>query len=121
MDKKKLKECIQTEINVNRTQYPNGVLGVVSSYDRYRNTASVIISKPDSDEIDEILNNVACPVLLGIQSVAPTPGRPCYVVFKGGNRSQPLITHFYNHRYDQFDYGKQTAADIALPNFLLNL
>lgn len=121
MDKKSLQECVKDEIRNSRGQYPNGVLGVVSSYDRYTNTATVIASRPDSDEVDEVMNKVPCPVLLGIQSSAPEPGRPCFVVFKGGNRTQPLITHFYNHQYDKFDYQRQTTARVALPSYLLNL
>lgn len=121
MDKKYLKECIQNEIHSNRVQYPSMALGVVSSYDRYTNTATVIVSKPDTDEVDEILHKVPCPVLLGVQSVAPSPGMPCLVAYKGGNRHQPLITHFYNHRYDMYNYGPQNKADVAIPNFLLNL
>ena len=121
MKEKDLKKCIKNEINTNRTQYPNGVLGVISAYDRYTNSATVIVSRPDTDEVDEILNKVPCPVLLGIQSVAPEPGLPCYVVYKVGNRSQPLITHFYNHNYNLYNYGPQTQANVALPNFLLNI
>lgn len=121
MDKKSIKDCVQQELSNNRNQYPTGVFGVISAYDRYTNTATVITSRPDSDEIDEILNKVPCPVLLGVQTVAPSPGLPCYVIFKGGNRSQPLVSHFWNHRYDEYNYGPQTKADVALPSYLLNL
>lgn len=115
-----LKKCINSSIQGDRAQRPHGVLGVISSYDRYNNTATVIVSRPDTDEVEEILRNVPCPVLLGLQSVAPDPGRPCYVVYKNGNKSQALITHYYNHRYDHFDYSRQTRADIAIPSYLLN-
>lgn len=112
---------IHETISADRAQKPNGVLGVISSYDRYTHTATVIASRPDTDEVEEILQNVPCPVLLGVQAVAPEPGRPCYVVFKGGNRTQALITHYYNHRYDQYDYSRQTKADVAIPSYLLNI
>ena len=114
-DKAYLKQCI----NEQRQQYPNGALGVISSYDRYTNTATVIVSRPDTDEVEEIMHRVPCPVLLGVQAVAPEPGRPCFLVFKGGNRSQALITHYYNHRYDQADYDKQTRSHVGLPSYLI--
>jgi hypothetical protein len=115
-----IKKCVKDSLQMDRAQRPNGVLGVISSYDRYTNTATVMVSKPDTDEIEEILPNVPCPVLLGVQSVAPEPGRPCYVVYKNGNKSQALITHYYNHRYDHYDYFKQARAEVLLPSYLLN-
>ncbi len=121
MDKKNIEECVKGLVQSDRTQHPSGVLGVVASFDRYTNTATVIVSASDSDVVEEILYKVPCPVLLGVQSVAPEPGRPCYVAFKGGNKNQALITHFYNHMYDETDYGRQTQADVALPSYLLNL
>lgn len=104
-----------------RAQHPSGVLGVVISYDSESNTATVVVSSADSDDIEEIIYKVPCPVLLGIQSVAPEPGRPCYVIFKGGNRSQALISHFYNHLYNDKDYVIQSRADMAMPSYLLNI
>lgn len=121
MNKDEMKKCVQKELHHSRTQNPTGVLGVISAYDRYTNTASVITSQPDTDEIDEVMRNVPCPVLLGIQSVAPEPGRPCFVVFKNGNRTKPLISHYYNHNYDKYDYSKQNKTHIAFPSYLINL
>lgn len=112
--KAEIDKCIQN----NRLQYPAGVLGVIASYDRYTNTATVITTKADTDEVEEILKNVPCPVLLGIQAAAPDPGMPCYVIFKGGNRTQALISHYYNHKYDEYNYGPQTKADIDIPSYL---
>lgn len=121
MDKRAIEDCVKSHVQSDRAQHPSGVLGVVSSYDRYTNTATVMVSAADSDAIEEILYKVPCPVLLGVQSVAPEPGRPCYVAFKGGNRNQALITHFYNHLYDETDYSRQNKANIALPSYLLNI
>ena len=102
-------------------QAMSGRLGVISSYDEVNNTATVMISGENSDVIEDVLRNVMCPVSLGVQSVTPSPGRECWVVFKNNNISQPLITHYYNHRYSQYDYPKQTQAHIGLPNYLLGL
>jgi len=121
MDKKSIEECVKSKVYSDRVQHPSGVLGVVASYDRYTNTATVMVSAADSDVVEEIMHKVPCPVLLGVQSVAPEPGRPCYVAFKGGNRNQALITHFYNHMYDEIDYSRQNKADVSLPSYLLNI
>ena len=119
-NKKELDRSIAEVLRQERSQRPPGVLGVISSYDRYTNTATVIVSRPDTDEVEEILRKVPCPVLLGIQAVAPEPGRPCYVIFKGGNKTQALISHYYNHRYEDYDYEKQSPAHVSIPSYLLN-
>lgn len=116
-----LKNQINDAIQKNQAQFMSGRLGVISSYNEVNNTATVMISGEQTDVVEEILQNVMCPVTLGVQSVAPSPGRQCWVVFKNNNISQPLITHYYNHRYDQYDYSKQTQANIGLPNYLLGL
>jgi hypothetical protein len=108
-------------VNDNSQQMMSGRLGVISSYDEVNHTATVMISGEKTDVIEDILQNVMCPVTLGIQGVAPSPGRECWVVFKDNNISQPLITHYYNHRYSQYDYSKQTQANYGLPNYLLGI
>lgn len=117
----KMKNEARNAISENKFQAVSGRLGVISSYDQINNTATVIISSEQSDMVEDILTNVMCPVTLGVQSVAPGPGRECWVVFKNNNISQPMITHYYNHRYSQYDYPKQTQANIGLPNYLLGL
>ncbi len=121
MMNQKTTQHIKQEIANNNTQIRSGTLGVISSYDDMHNTATVIITKPQSDEVDEILTNVMCPRTLGIQTVAPMPGIQCWVVFKDNNVTQPLITHFFNHRYFQYDYAKQTKTMTSLPSYLIGL
>lgn len=110
----------QSIIDQSRMNYASGRIGIITSYDPYDNTASVTLSKEQSNEIDEIMTKVPCPVIVGVQSVAPSPGLPCWVVFKGGNETQPLIVSFFNHRYDQYNYNRQTRANVALPLYLTN-
>jgi hypothetical protein len=97
-----------------------GSLGVITSYNRTHNTASVAITENDTDEIREILTNVPCPVMYGVQGVAPTPGKLCYVLFKNGNIQSPLIVGIYNHRYQQFDYERQNNVRFTLPYHLMD-
>lgn len=117
----KMRDEARTAVNENKLQSMTGRLGVIASYDDVTNTATVMISGEQSDAVEDILRNVMCPVVLGVQSVAPSAGRLCWVVFKNGNYSQPLISHYYNHRYDQYDYPKQTQANNGLPSYLLGM
>ena len=117
IDKKQIEEVIQ----YHKFQQQTGRLGVITSYDPFNNTATVLISGEQSDVIEDVLSNVLCPLNLGVQSVAPSPGTQCWVVFKNNNRSQALITHYYNYRYSQGDYDKQSKAQIGLPTYLLGM
>lgn len=92
--------------------------GIVMNYEPSTNTATVLMASPGSDQPGEIHKEVMCPTNIGVQSVAPEPGRPCWVVFKNNNIAFPIITNFFNHVYDQIDYTKQTKAVNPLPKFM---
>ena len=95
--------------------------GIVLKYDATNNTAVVLMSRPDSDEQHEVLNDVLCPVQLGVQSVAPEFGRPCWVNFKGGRKNFPVITHYFNRRYAAIDGDSHRRATTGIPQYLLSL
>lgn len=117
----RMRDEARNAVAENRLQSMTGRLGVIAQYDEISNTATVLISGEQSDAIEDVLEHVMCPVTLGVQTVAPSPGRLCWVVFKNGNYSQPLISHYYNHRYSDYDYGKQTQANNGLPSYLLGM
>jgi hypothetical protein len=106
-------------IGSDRNQNTSGRFGGIVSYDRYTNTATVIISKQNSNQVEQVLKNVQCPVITGLQAVSPSPGKPCWVVFKDGNINQPLITHFFNHEYAGNEYGKQNGIGFSIPSFMM--
>lgn len=100
-------------------KYNGGTFGTIVGYDINTNTATVVIEKQETNHIDQILYGVPCPTYIGVQMVAPEPGRPCWVVFKNGDVSVPLVTHYYNHMYHTYDHKKQTSTDSTIPSFLL--
>jgi len=118
---KKLEQKAQQAVTNYRLQRMSGRLGVIIKYDETTNTATVAISGEQTDQVEEILTKVMCPVQLGVQGVAPQPGTNCWVVFKDDNITQPLISHYYNHRYEQFDYAKQVRSKNDIPNYLLGI
>lgn len=119
MANQKVQQQIDQTIQNQNYKKLTGSVGTVLSYDRFANTASVVVSKSETDEADEVLKNVPCPTHIGIQMAAPEPGRLCYVVFRNGNITQPLITHYYNHRYSEFDHGRQSPTQFNIPTHLL--
>lgn len=92
--------------------------GIVMNYDPLHNTATVLMSSTASDQPGEIHREVLCPTNIGVQSVAPEVGRPCWVVFKNNNFGFPMITHFFNHVYNEIDYTKQNDATNSVPRYM---
>lgn len=114
----KFENHIKSRISQADSERVKSRYGIVTGYDRTSNTATVLMTASDSDLPSEVLKNVPCPVLLGVQTVAPEPGRPCWVVFKGNSETFPVISHFFNHSYEKFDYKRQNNASTGIPSFV---
>lgn len=121
MDSKTLTTTVQQQIDANNVRKTGIRIGVVTSYNSFTNTATVVLSEADTDAVDEIITDVPCPTHLGLQQVAPDVGRMCTVVFKNGAITQPLIVSFFNHSFKTFDYMKQNRAGYTLPTYLVGM
>lgn len=120
-DSRTLNNTIQSKIAASQASTTGMRIGVITSYNDFANTATVLISAADSDEIDEVLTDVPCPVYMGVQGVAPEPGRMCVVVFKNGSITQPLIVNFFNQSYKKFDYLRHNKAGYTLPQYMMGM
>lgn len=114
----KLNEFLHSQIDTKDAQKSTGRYGIVMSYDRKNNTATVLMSSIDSDIPSQFLTDVHCPVVMGVQTTAPEPGRPCWVTFKTDNQQFPVISHYFNYNFQKFDHDRHYNADIGLPNFI---
>jgi hypothetical protein len=95
--------------------------GIILDYNKTKNTAIVLMSQQGSDMPGEMYHNVPCPSQLGLQTVNPEKGRQCWVTFKNGDGEFPIVTHFYNYFYEDYDDAKQQNAIAPLPSFIHNL
>lgn len=95
--------------------------GIVLSYNMQDNTAMVLAARPNSDQTGDTYNNVPCPYLPGVQMVAPEHGTMCWLAFKDGNQSLPMIVTFFKHDYRDSAYSRQTIAANDLPQFMLEM
>lgn len=122
MNNPKFQKHLNDTISARLNTQSGGRHGIVLAYDHTTNTATVAMSAQDSDVIVDLLRNVPCPVQLGVQGVAPEAGRPCWVLFKSGkDNKNAVISHYFNHLYDQFDYGIQNNATTGIPSFLTRM
>lgn len=117
----KFEKHLQEAIDYSNRQMSKDRYGIVMAYDRSTNTATVLLSSSESDIPGDVITNVPCPVYAGIQLVAPEPGRPCWVTYKGNSESQPFITHYFNHSYQKFDYKRQYQSSSGVPNFVTQM
>jgi len=92
---------------------------IILSYDSTTNTASVQMAEKKSPVAGAIFRNVPCPTSLGVQGVAPSLGRHCWVDFNGETDFYPVVTHLFNQAYDTIDYATQSSSVNNIPRYIL--
>lgn len=117
----KLDKYLADALLRDRHSRPRDRLGIIADYDPTKNTATVIMTDSFSDRLNEVISDVPCPTIIGVQSVAPEQGRGAWVTFDGPSARSPHIVSFTNLDYTKFDYMRQTRADSALPRFMLDI
>lgn len=117
----KYRQHLQQSIQQANSELAKPRYGIIVGYDYKTNTASVLLSSPDSDSPGDIIRNVMCPSIRGIQGVAPSPGYPCWVAFKGDREKFPVILTYFNHNYERYDYNNQYDAINYTPKFMLSM
>ncbi len=116
------KKLNQKVVRPKMTQSVTSGYGIVLSYSSAANTANVQMVKQDTPEMGQVYKNVPCPTNMGVQSVAPEQGRPCWVDFKGSGTSSdyfPVITTFFNHAYNTIDEPRQSTSVNNTPRYIL--
>lgn len=73
----KIKQNILNPQTRQSAEYSSGY-GFIIQYYPTSNTADVMMSQKDSVDTGTIYKNVPCPTNIGIQTVAPEPGRHCF-------------------------------------------
>ena len=95
--------------------------GIIISYDKTENTATVLLTGPSSDQNGDVYKDVPCPVYPGIQMAAPEPGRPCWIDFRGRDETRPIVVNYFNHNFNRFDYTRMSRAETGVPQYKLHM
>lgn len=117
----KLDKYIQNAMLQDRQSRTRDRFGIIAEYNADTNMATVLMSDQFSDQINDVITNVPCPTNIGIQGVAPEPGRGCWVAYDGTSATAPYILSFTNLDYPKYDYMKQSVATTAVPKYMLDL
>jgi hypothetical protein len=91
--------------------------GTIMVYNASQNTATVLVDEKYSDLIGNMLPNVPCPFIYGVQSVAPAPGTRCLVAFRDAEEKQPYIVMYFNETHSHKNT-RNNAVDTGIPKFL---
>lgn len=93
--------------------------GIVMSYDKFTNSATILLEERNSGTIGDIINNVPCPFNYGVQSVSPHSGLRCIVGFRNSVEKDPYIVTFYTDPYDTTKSIINTSVDTGVPKFMV--
>lgn len=109
---------IQNQIDISRMKQSRTRPGVVMQFDKKMNTAVVILDDPLSGQLGNIINNVPCPEIMGIQMVSPGPGTRCLVGFRDDNESSPYIITYFTDPGKNSGYFNNYVANTGIPKFM---
>ena len=112
---------IESQLHAIQNNQTTGCQGVILQYFNERNSATVLLSRQNSNLPGEVLNSVPCPYIPGLQYAAPEPGRMCWVEFRGDNHNTPVITHFFNSNFQNVDYEAHSDSRTNIPKFMIDM
>lgn len=111
----KLKDRVLTPEGLKQRQ---PAMGVVVGYDEKTHTATVMASRPDSDQVGQIFQGVPCPIVPGVQQTAPAPGSLCWLLWRTPTTPAPMISHFFNNDFYDAEHQSQYSVKNDIPRFL---
>jgi hypothetical protein len=102
---------IQNQIDQSRMRQSKTRPGVVMQFNKKMNTAMVVLDDQLSGQIGNIINDVPCPAVMGVQTVSPDAGTRCLIGFRDDNENHPYIISYFN------DFGSTSGK---LNNYVVN-
>ena len=116
----KFDKKIQDQITASEMQKARTRPGVIMSYDNKNNTAVIILEDQYSESVGNIIKNVVCPSVRGVQTVAPVPGARCLVGFRDNNEARPYIVNYYDDTNSSYNHAYQYKVNTGIPRFMVH-
>lgn len=111
---------IQDQIDSTRLKESRTRPGVVMSFDKINNTATVVVDDPHSGKPGQVLNNVPCPITKGVQNVAPFVGTRCLVGFRNTHETDAYILNFFDDVKSSTFYNRNYSVETGIPRYLID-
>ncbi len=115
----KFDEKLNSHILDNRLQQSKTRLGTVMSFKKTNNTVVIVLDDRMTNQIGNIIRDVPCPSIQGIQSVAPTAGSRCLVGFTDGNERYPYILSYIDEANPTGKQMPNYSVNTGIPKFLV--
>lgn len=116
----KFDKKIQEQIDLTSIKSSKSRPGMIASYDKINNTAVVIMEEQVSEAMGNIIRNVACPVIRGVQSVSPVTGTRCLVAFRDNNEANPYIIGYFEDTNINKSYVSNYIVNTGIPRFMVH-
>jgi hypothetical protein len=116
----KFDKKIQDQIDNVSMQKSRTRPGIIVSYNRASSTADVILDEQYSENMGNVLKNVPCPLVKGVQSVSPTLGTRCLIGFRDTNESNPYILNFFDDVATNKFYIRNSVVNTGIPRFMVH-
>ena len=116
----KFDKKIQDQIDNVSMQKSRTRPGIIVSYNRASSTADVILDEQYSESMGNVLKNVPCPLVKGVQSVSPTMGTRCLIGFRDANESNPYILNFFDDVTTNKFHIRNSTVNTGIPRFMVH-
>lgn len=116
----KFDKKIQEQIDISGLKQSKTRPGMITSYDKASNMATVILEEQISEAMGNVIRNVPCPVIKGIQSVSPVAGTRCLVAFRDNNEANPYILNYFEDTNINKSFYSNYIVNTGIPRFMVH-
>jgi hypothetical protein len=116
----KFDKKIQDQIDNVSMQKSRTRPGIIVSYNKASSTADVILDEQYSESMGNVLKNVPCPLVKGVQSVSPTMGTRCLIGFRDTNELNPYILNFFDDVTTNKFHIRNSVVNTGIPRFMVH-
>jgi len=115
----KFDKKIDDQISNHKFQQPKTRAATIMGYNQNNHTAMILLDERYSNNIGDMMANVPCPFIYGVQTVAPTPGTRCYVSFRDSAEREPYIINYFNDGNSGFKFIVNNSVDTGIPRYMV--
>lgn len=115
----KFDDKLNSHINNNQLQQSKTRSGTIMSYSKMTNTAVIVLDDRMTNQIGNIIRDVPCPAVMGVQSVAPIAGTRCVVGFSDANERFPHIVSYTDGTSSLGKYMPNYNVNTGVPKFMV--
>ena len=116
----KFDKKIQDQIDLASIRSSKTRPGTIAGYDKTNNVATIMLDEQFSDSIGNVIRGVPCPLIRGVQTVAPVMGARCLVGFRDNNESNPYVINFFDDTVSAENNKHQYIVRTGIPRFMVH-